>query len=170
MSFASTASTVGLTLLALFGTAATVLVQHVMDPCNLVFPFVVSNSECEDILRAGIASSKNPEAAELVFFIMNTVRVEGAIAVAVAVSSWYALTLPFEARRSLTLHLAVMCTLIACINGTNAGVGVAFGFNAFVTEQSKTVSLGIMGVFAFTASCLWVGFWAKAPDEKASKD
>ena len=159
------ASTIGLGSVALFSTGVTVLLQHILDPCNTIrFPDVkglLTTDNCADILKGGIASSSQPEAATVLIFMLGLMaRIEAAFFVAAAVTAIYTMVkVPFAQRAPVHLMFGVFACLAFCIDGSTAGL-VSFGTPRAVYEDAKLGGTALMAFWALVALCNWTAFFS----------
>ena len=123
-----------------------------------------------ELFSAVSTGPKAPAAANMLYIMTLTSRLESACFIGMGMAAAWTLTLPFESRYPALFVFGMVGIIAMSVSLNHYGVLPFFGNNPFITDTGRDDALNIIILWTLTHAGLWTGFFGSRAAAQAGKD
>lgn len=146
--------------------------RHLINPCNVVNFDIVEDltpAESEEMFRKVVDGPKASAAANMLFIMSLTCRLESACFVGMGLAAIGTLFIEAGDRYPALLVFGMVGLVAMSVSLNHGGCLPCFGKNPFLTDAGKKESMKIIILWTLTHAGLWTGFFASLQIKAQSK-
>lgn len=150
---------VGCGLMVVMAVFQAFMCRHLFNPCNVTnFAIVkdITPTEAEQMFKK--VADDGPNAANALFIMSLTSRLESACFVGMGFAAIFTLAIPLEDRYAALFVFGMVGLVCLSVSMNHVGCLPFFGTNPFLTEDGKGEAKSICILWAMTHTGLWIAF------------